>query len=145
MDYCGNRIFCKECTYFFSNCKMVDNINIKILPSLFGTDQDGHGFTNICYYFVPKSWDNSLQKEWKGIKKYYEFINDWYGNKGLKHKTVTLITGEGRWGDFVYKVSLDNWLEGNVYKEDGSLNYKYAYKTIKTKKNKRPIRLEELN
>ncbi len=156
MSYNGNRIMCNECKYcpklYFENgkkkytaCKMIDHDNIRFLESPFS----GYEFAkeDICHYYEPAKWDISGQKEWTNMEDYIEFLSNEFptpkflieeGKSKIKDIiTIPLVVGtkDDRWGDYVYYVSLYDWLKGDAIK-DGSVKFKKKFKVVRTKTGK---------
>lgn len=159
LDYQGNRLNCGECLYCpklrkddvtkYTPCKMIDHDTIRFLPQIFNGYQGTIANQNICYFFQPAKWNISSQREWKGINDYIEFMDKFYYmtpsfleyNKVKDVHYVTLVVGDGEYGDYQYEVSLYDWLTNNVFDNEGNIKYRKKIKIHKNK-NEKPLRRE---
>lgn len=168
MKYEGCRIKCRECKfcpkiYFDENnkmkykgCKMIDHDSIKLLAGVFsGYEPENE---DICRYYEPAEWNISGKQSWTGIEDYIEFLDkDYYITPSFLIKegkskirdiiTIPLVVGTDidRWGDYVYHVSLYDWLTGEAVK-DSVIKYRRKYEVIRTKNKKaKTKKLIEIN
>ena len=146
LDKYGYNLTCRSCKFKpnrrkndvtkFESCKMICHDKVRFYRKVFAGYEGAINTNPICKHFEPHSFCVYLSKIWSGIDDYiknleeYEYKTQPYVkyNKIKDIECVTLVTGEGELGEYHYHVSLYDWLTGNVFDENGNINYMYKFK-----------------